>query len=271
MAQQKKPEDIEAYKKWLEDTQSVRIGFEIENYYKTVTKKIKNDFENSEFWIQLTKNLSEFNIEYEIKNGYKLLLSPNERHEIYIKPYNSFLNKTFRQNIFNNERWPECPIKGWILPNNWYERINDIIRTSFAVKYLDGVEFLIKKIKNLCKDFDTKCESTYLESMEGYYAAHVYIMKSFEIPPFKLETKLINLKIEIQITTQLQDVIRTLLHKHYEKRRIKTKKEKLKWQWDYTSNEFATNYLGHILHYIEGMIMDIRERMSKEDKIERRI
>ncbi len=33
-----------------------------------------------------------------------------------------------------------------------------------------------------------------------------------------------------------------------------------KWQWDYKGDEFATNYLGHILHYVEGMIMDVRER-----------
>ncbi|MFW9897565.1 MAG: hypothetical protein ACFFD7_17300, partial [Candidatus Thorarchaeota archaeon] len=209
--------------------------------------------------------------EYEIENGYKLLLNPNEKREVYIKPYESFLNKTFRQNVLNNKLWPNVPTKGWIIPDVWFERINDIIRTSFVVKYLDGVEFLIRKIKDLCETHNIKCESTYMESMEGYYAAHVYIIQVFEIPPFKLETKFINLKIELQITTQLQEVIRTLLHKHYEKRRLKIKKEKLKWQWDYKSNEFATNYLGHILHYIEGMIMDIRERMSKEDKIERRI
>lgn len=268
MALQKKPEDIEGYKKWLEDNHGVRIDIEIENYYNAVTKKIKYEFENSDFWLQLNDNLNEFNIEYEIETKYKLLLNPNEEHEIYIKPIKSLLNKTYRQNILNNKLWPEPLKPNWILPDNWFETINDIIRTSFAVKYLDGVEFLIKKIKELCKNLDIKCESTYQENMEGYYAAHVYIIKSFEIPPLKFDTKLVNVKIEIQITTQLQEVIRTLLHKHYERRRVKTKKAKLKWQWDYTSDEFATNYLGHILHYIEGMIMDIRKKVSKEDENE---
>lgn len=70
--------------------------------------------------------------------------------------------------------------------------------------------------------------------------------------------------IEIQITTQLQEVIRSLLHKYYEDRRKGVEAEGTKWQWDYKSDEFVANYLGHILHYVEGMIMDIREKQRKE-------
>lgn len=32
------------------------------------------------------------------------------------------------------------------------------------------------------------------------------------------------------------------------------------WQWQYRGDQFVPNYLGHILHYIEGMIMEVRER-----------
>ena len=65
--------------------------------------------------------------------------------------------------------------------------------------------------------------------------------------------------MELQITTQLQNSIRALVHKHYESRRDQSTPSQ-DWKWDHTSNEFATNYLGHILHYLEGMIVDIRER-----------
>jgi len=78
------------------------------------------------------------------------------------------------------------------------------------------------------------------------------------------DTIFIKISIELQITTQLQEVIRKLLHNYYEERRIRLKEEDLKWQWDYRSDEFATNYLGHILHYIEGMIMDIREKQEEK-------
>ena len=41
----------------------------------------------------------------------------------------------------------------------------------------------------------------------------------------------------------------------------------MKWQWDYKSDEFSANYLGHILHYVEGMIVEIREKQKKEEQI----
>ncbi len=69
----------------------------------------------------------------------------------------------------------------------------------------------------------------------------------------------VNVPVEIQITTQLPEVIRKLMHKYYEEKRSKLNTN-TKWQWDYKSNEFSLNYLGHILHYIEGMIMEIREK-----------
>jgi hypothetical protein len=34
----------------------------------------------------------------------------------------------------------------------------------------------------------------------------------------------------------------------------------------YRTEEFRANYLGHILHYIEGMIIDIRDKQKKENE-----
>jgi hypothetical protein len=93
----------------------------------------------------------------------------------------------------------------------------------------------------------------------------LYIKQEFEVPKMVWDTEKIDVSIEIQITTQLQEAIRRLLHKHYEERRKCIRTEEKIWQWDYKSEEFATNYLGHILHYVEGMITDIREK-QKGDK-----
>ena len=63
-----------------------------------------------------------------------------------------------------------------------------------------------------------------------------------------------------------------MLHKYYEKRRRKLKTEsEIIWQWNYKSNEFATNYLGHILHYLEAMIYEIREKQKEGEEIEKGI
>ena len=38
----------------------------------------------------------------------------------------------------------------------------------------------------------------------------------------------------------------------------------MKWQWDYKSDEFTANYLGHILHYVEGRIVELRDKQKEE-------
>jgi hypothetical protein len=30
--------------------------------------------------------------------------------------------------------------------------------------------------------------------------------------------------------------------------------------WNYRNDQFITTYLGHILHYVEGMIIEVRDR-----------
>jgi len=262
---QKKPEDIEEYKQWLKDVHDIEISTKTKTYYNTVTNSIKTHFEKSNLWLQLTENLNRYDQEYLLDKGYHLLTVSNTK--LQIKPFDSIIEKTFRKNILYNKNWPELPRPNaqWITPDNWYTLINDTVRTLFVVKYLDGVSFLINKIKSLCKENETECKSVLEARTEGYYAAHLYIKKEFEVPGELWDPKKINAKIEIQITTQLQDVIRKLLHKHYETRRLQTKKPNVMWQWDYRSDEFSTNYLGHILHYIEGMIVEIREKQKEEN------
>lgn len=257
-----KPLNMDEYKEWLENEHNLEMSNREIAYYETVANKIKIDFEKSDFWAELTENLGEFNSEYLINTGYPLLIS-EFKPKLYIKPFESFLLKTFRKNILDNEHWPGEPKGGWILPHNWYCRINDIVRTLFVVKYLDGAEFVIDKIQSLCGQRSLPCHVSLEAKEEGYYAAHLYVEQEFEIPRITWDTERIRFSTEIQITTQLQEVIRKLLHKYYEERRKKVK-EDIKWQWNYKSDEFVANYLGHILHCVEGMIMEIREKQKEE-------
>lgn len=263
----KKPKDIDEYNKWLKEKNEIEISNRTQKHYDSVTTGIKRDFEKSGFWVQLTKNLREYDSKYQLKTGYSLLmpkLMPKLEPELHIKSFDSFLLKTFRKNILGNKHWPDELEGGWILPNNWYSRINDIIRTLFVVKYLDGIEFLVDKIQFLCEQHNLPCRVFLEAKEEGYYAAHLYTKQEFEIPSMNWDTENIKVSIEMQITTQLQEVIRKLLHKYYEDKRERVKKQDIKWQWNYESDEFITNYLGHILHYVEGMIMEVRERQKKE-------
>ena len=255
------PKDLKQYRKWVHKNHKITISTAIENHYDTVANKIMRDFEKHVFWTKLMSQLQELNGEYLVETGYPLLVEVI-RPDLVIKPFDSFLLKTFRMNILENDIFPNVPEEGWILPNNWFSRIGDIVRTVFVVKYLDGVHVLIKKMEEISSQDDIETDVSFEAREEGYYAAHLNIMCDFEIPKLNFETEKITASIEIQVTTQLQEVIKKLLHKHYEERRKRIDKDHIKWQWDYKSEEFSTNYLGHILHYIEGMIVDIREKQA---------
>jgi len=257
----KKPPTLIEYKTWLANEHMCEVE-RTRPYYESVTSKVQRDLENSELWQRLTRELKEFDDQYLVQTGFPLQMA-DQACEILIKPFESFILKTYKKNILQNKRWPKEPEGGWILPDNWFSRINDIIRTLIVVKYLDGVQFLVDKLERFCVEKNIVSRNYFEAREDGYYAGHLYVRHTLEIPKMTWDTELIEVSIEIQITTQLQETIRRLLHKYYEQKRGRVAKDTTAWQWNYKSDEFAANYLGHILHYVEGMIMEIREKQKR--------
>lgn len=263
-----KPQNLEEYHVWLQKKFDIELPSEIEQYYNLVSQNLRADFEGSPFWRTLLKELKNYDADYYVISKDFHLYGLDYKPVLHIKPYPSIIDKSYRKNVVDNNNWPAEPDGGWIFPDNWFERINDIVRTTIEVKYLDGVEFVCNRLRELCEKQGRECEITFEAREEGYYASHAVIKHEFKITHVNWTTKIILVSIEIQITTQLQELIKKLLHAHYEERRIEQKdfrkNNKKKWQWDYKCDEFATNYLGHILHYIEGMIMDVRDRRCRK-------
>jgi len=258
-----KPQEPTEYLEWLKERHEVDITSSTKDHYDYIADTFKRQFEASHFWKQLGANLTQYNDEYYVSHSGYELLAPKTLPDLDTKDFDSFLLKTQRINILENDKWDKPPEGGWLLPDNWYTSINDIVRTSIVVKYLDGIEFMRDKIKTLCDEENEryfKCK--FKSGDEGYYAAHIYMQETCEVPRYLAPgTEELQIFIEIQLTTQLKEAIYDLLHKHYEKRRallIPIPKEV--WQWDYQSTEFATNYLGHILHYLDGMMVNIKEK-----------
>jgi hypothetical protein len=260
---QSKPKDIPEYLRWFDKTLGVKIDKKTENYYESVAKKICDSFKHLNFWKTINSEMKNWDQKYHLNTTYKLF-EHDQIPELKIKPYSSLINKTFRKNILENENWPDNPQGEWLTPENWYSRINDIVRTVFVVKYLDGVGHLSDRIKKIAEDNGHEFHVDFEAKEEGYYAAHIYIGFNCEIPKEDWDTDVIPTIVELQVTTQLQEVIRRLLHKYYEKKRITNEDKKIKWQWEYDSQEFSAGYLGHILHYVEGMIVDIRNKQNED-------
>ncbi|MBA7603593.1 hypothetical protein ES703_10707 [subsurface metagenome] len=259
-----KPKNMREYEIWLKNMCGGNGLFLLgRTGYYDVADIIKKSFKESDLWYQLINNLNEYNYEYlKESSGYTLLMYPYEP-DLLIKTYDRFLRKTFRKNVLENKNWPKEPESGWILPNNWFSKINDVVRTTIVVKYIDGVEFIKNKIDFLCTKNNVKYTYSLKAKEEGYYAGHLHVLEQIEIPDPKKSwsTTIVDVLIEIKITTQIKEVLQKLIHGHYEKKREESnKKNDMVWQWDYGGPEFSVNYLGHILHYIEGVIINVREK-----------
>jgi hypothetical protein len=247
-----KPTNLREYRPWLKKEHGADLSDRTATRYAAVVAKIRSDFEASPFWRDVTAQLVDLDAGYRLRDNYPLLMT-TDSPPVELKPYASLEDKSLRRNCLENDNWPGPPDNGWLLPENWFSETNDLVRTTFVVKYLDGVAFLADRLVALAKEHGVGTELTLESRMEGYYAGHLVTRHEVEIPRENWDTEKIVARVEIQITTQLQDVIRRMLHGYYSQRRGRR-------EWDYESDEFVANYLGHILHYVEGMIMDVRER-----------
>lgn len=254
----RKPTSVEEFRIWMK----AKFGYDeifYPNYYGVATKMLKDTFEKSPFWRALSSDFSSIDAEYKIKHNASLF-SKNEIPEIFIKSLDSLLNKVYRKDVLNNENFPDPPKEGWVNQMDWFLGINDILRTTIVVKYLDGVEFLIGKIKDIAQSQNCTFEASLEAREEGYYAAHLGVKQELTLIDERYTPTSHLVNVEIQITTELQSLIKDLLHRYYEANRIKHNVQNSKWQWDYLCDEFNSNYLGHIVHYVEGKIVELRDK-----------
>jgi len=251
---------LEEFPFWIQDNTGIVIDSTHISHYNAAAAQMKEQLEKSSFWELVCKKIIEFNDEYYGEYGTELL-KDKKAPSIDVKPGDSFIEKIYRENVVDNQDFPGEPRAGWVVPANWFERIDDILRTTIVVRYLDGIEYIATRLENLCSDkavLKDRCK--YLAKIEGYYAAHLYFNMEFEIPGMEWKTEKIVSPIEVQITTQVKEVIKELIHPYYEEQRVKRYSEEDMWQWRYESPEFVRNYLGHIIHYVEGMMVGIRRR-----------
>lgn len=253
-----KPQNPEDFTKWFESF----LGYnhvDYPGYYDMVTNKLKMSFINSRFWQTLAQELPNINDQYTMAKAAPLL-TDLKAPEIHTKPLESLLIKAYRKNVLNNSNYPDAPEGDWITPENWLTNINDILRTTIVVKYLDGVEFLLKQMAVIAENTGCRLDYSLEAREEGYYAAHAGVKMKMDYYDKKYTPISHEMNIEIQVTTELQAIIKQLLHKHYERNRKQPKPANYMWQWDYHCDEFASNYLGHIVHYVEGMIIELRDK-----------
>ncbi len=259
-----KPSNTEEYITWWNKRFSPKIDQITKKQYEYVRMLLKDTFKNSTAWNNWKNELYDCDALYRQKHGYKLLMNSPDDIVLDEKDWDKFILKVWRRNRVEHENWnnitsAEVLDTNWITPMNWYEKINDIVRTTIVVKYLDGVEFLIDKMCAYFRNNGYECTPDWEAREEGYYAVHLNVKGDYELL-LGLITTIKKISVEIQVTTQMKDVIKELMHKYYEERRRQSEEPGKKWQWDFRSKEFAPNYLGHIIHYVDGAIVEIRDK-----------
>jgi len=105
-----------------------------------------------------------------------------------------------------------------------------------------------------------------LGQVKGYYAYHFYVFIPVEIATPNLESRTISMRIEIQISSQLQEVLRKITHEFYEQRRNSVEADAQQWKWDFQSNQFRAGYVSHTLHLIEAIIVQLRDDVLRKPR-----
>jgi hypothetical protein len=205
--------------------------------------------------------LREIDARYQIDKKYPLISGAPP--ELLVKPWSSFLHKTYRKNVLTNHNFPRPPDEGWILPSNWFERIRDILRTTVEVKYLDGVAIVLNSLKGWAEEEACFSDSQLEARVSGYYGAHFECSFTGHIPDIAWKRYDQRITVEVQVTTSIKEVIKKLLHSFYEDSRKNPKPPSIEEiSWNYRSPQFNAAYLGHILHYVEGMIIEVRDQQK---------
>lgn len=264
----KKPQNIKEYKQLFK--KKFKFDFNSEpckNLFETNVQGIALQIKEHVYFRDLDNKIKSWSIEY-YKNTKSDLLMINNPLELLKKTFDSAIDKSFRINVLWNKEYPKPPDKGWVTPQNLFIYFNDIIRGLLVCRFIDGPIFLAEKLTKYAKAL--KLESHYYtqERDEGYYAYHFYVRLPVNILSEFFISETNSIEVEIQITTQLQEVLKNLTHQFYQINRIKYIEPSNKWKWDFKSNQFKISYLSHTLHLIESVIVEARERALAEKKKE---
>jgi ppGpp synthetase/RelA/SpoT-type nucleotidyltranferase len=219
---------------------------------------IKTTAQRHEFFRGLPNLLRESSEEYYTQTDSDLFIRGVPEVNPVLKSYTSAINKSFRNNVIWNDNFPAPPQGDWVTPFNWFSKFNDIVRSTVVCKFIDGPQFLAERLKTHASNHHLDSRYTSQQKDDGYYAYHYYV----KIPVDLLlnETvSTVNVNIEIQLTTQLQEILYKITHRYYEHLRNQRTVDPGVWKWEVKSNRFRAGYLSHTLHLLEAIILELRD------------
>jgi hypothetical protein len=136
-------------------------------------------------------------------------------------------------------------------------RLNDLVRTRFICNYMDGVEFLTKKILGLAEEWELRPSRERVGLVEGYFAQHLNFWHRV-VYRFAGAEQIGAVSCEIQVATVLSTRLWEARHPLYEVARRDSGHPE-DWQWNPKDPRFISNQLGHMIHLADGLLVQLRE------------
>lgn len=256
-----RPLSVEEYVEWAKKKLNVELSNKTERWYNSNARAIINTAQAHPFFAKLDEALLQDEEAYKQAHSVGLMM----RRELHLlqKPYSSMLDKSLRKNVLENPSFPKPPKDGWFVPETWFAQNNDIVRSTLVCKYIDGPKFLVSRFEERARVLGLSLRSKSQQNDDGYYAYHFYVRLPVELDWFDWRSKTESVEIEVQITTQLQEVLRALTHKLYEVRRLASASDPHSWKWEVMTKRFKAAFLGHTLHMLEAAIVELRD--SKDE------
>jgi ppGpp synthetase/RelA/SpoT-type nucleotidyltranferase len=236
--------------------------------FKRNITTIHREVQTHPFFERMPEVLRRCASDYDTETGYPLFAA-TPGFTLKMKTFPDLLNKIYRRNCLWNRNFPNPPKSGWITPDNWFHEIADLVRGLLICRYADGPASVVAGLNHEAAQQGLEFSCRTLERDEGYYAYHSYVVIPVQILAIAngiAEEQDVPLKTEIQITTQLHDALGDISHEIYQKQRLAVTGSTKDWKWNFSSQEFLSSYIGHTLHLIEGLILDLRTKGTDDNR-----
>ena len=230
------------------------------DYWNIIDSNVKQwakDVTIAPFWSEAGKELEKWRTEYRAETG-STLLSQASLPDFVPKSVGSSIDKLDRK-FSKSEDSNHAFTSGYPIPN-----IGDLIRVRLTCSYLDGVEFVAKKIMDLATLMDINAVHERQGKIEGYYAQHINISQDVILKVGGVPS-VIKVECEIQIATDMSTKMWNTSHGLYERIRS-APSDAENWQWRSTDPRFISNQLGHMVHLVDGLLIQLRDSVKSKGR-----
>ena len=208
-----------------------------------------------DFWTQANERLDSWRTEYRNSYGGDLLARPG-LPDFTSKSEGSIRGKLLRRCKEDSNYAQAIQTEGPPIPC-----LPDLVRTRIACRYIDGVEFLASRILALAQEMNLSPKLERKGSIEGYFAQHITADQQvfFRLAGEGQPTKIV---CEIQIASEMATRMWDATHPLYENVR-RDPAEPEDWQWKPNDSRFISNQLGHMVHLVDGLLVQLRQSVNK--------